>query len=457
MRPELGHVGSDEPYDLWLGHRASDALITCGRSNRVATASWFSSWPRAEDTDGSRTIVEMLALERHERRRSSWTSKDQSVISAELDQLLAKPDSPAPRGIVPFCADPRLEQLAIRTGVTPHALPFELFGTMSAKSFLLAMSEEVPDVGPGIRVAPDELRFDVLERSLGLPFLLKTEQTAAGKGVYLIDSSAAMDRAVQLSSRHHEPIATAWSFLEGDIVNVHFLVSDDKEVVVFPPSRQIVRRNYRAGTLEYVGNDFALEHLEPGSVRRAIEATRRTAAFLAEREYCGIGGVDVVATPSQAWVIDLNPRFQGSSMLLSLALVRNCGVSLGELQRSAFQPDDRPSGGYRYLESLPGRDCGRQLMVCSPPDGYWRATADVRTGVYARQPELTFLRPIDPAEELDRHEIMVLDPLPHSIPADPATPIARIYLPPSSRWLDDGAEEEIDRSVRQLLSLTALR
>jgi biotin carboxylase len=68
----------------------------------------------------------------------------------------------------------------------------------------------------------------------------------------------------------------------------------------------------------YCGNDFgAIEAVPPAGLATAATVVRQAGRMLAADGYRGVFGADLVLSEGRAVLVDLNPRFQGSTCLLS--------------------------------------------------------------------------------------------------------------------------------------------
>jgi hypothetical protein len=277
----------------------------------------------------------------------------------------------------------------------------------------------------------------------------------SGKGVYLVSSENEHRKAVD-SHPGPKQVWTAWRLVDGESFNLHFLVSHDRNVTVFPLSRQIVRLNSDTHRMEYAGNHFvAPEELDDRPVTLAIELARKVAAELAQRGFRGVGGIDVIASDEKAWVVDLNPRLQGSSLLLSLGLKESIGIGLGDFHLSGFVAGKRlRSADVGVLRDV---RCGNQLIVIHEgEDQNADERPDVPPGVYELTVDGATLEcrgSIDLREPVRANQVFLLDPLPRSVVVESGAPIARLFFPPASTLLDQLGHERAEDLVRSLFGL----
>jgi hypothetical protein len=170
-----------------------------------------------------------------------------------------------------------------------------------------------------------------LMRRFGSPLVLKGLASCAGRQCFRIERPADLRRA--LAGIHGDTVFAS-ELLSGDTYNVHGIVTQGRPVRVAPPSRQLTG-DPRISTrvFDYCGNVF--EALDPGRAAALVDITHSIGHWLLTLGYRGVFGADVIlAGTGDAHVVDLNPRFQASSLLVGMA----CSdvASIGEIHCSAF-------------------------------------------------------------------------------------------------------------------------
>jgi predicted ATP-grasp superfamily ATP-dependent carboligase len=91
-------------------------------------------------------------------------------------------------------------------------------------------------------------------------------------------------------------------------------------VGVFLPSFQLIGVKELTGRpLGYCGNDFgAVKKLTRDIINQIEKITTQAGAWLAKKEYLGIFGLDLLVEDGKVYMVEINPRFQGSTMLSSI-------------------------------------------------------------------------------------------------------------------------------------------
>lgn len=108
---------------------------------------------------------------------------------------------------------------------------------------------------------------------------------------------------------------------DGRSLNYHALVGADGAVTVHPPSLQLIGTvGVALHPTQFCGNDFAAVGTVAGAVRSAADAAAGAAArWLAGLGHRGLCGIDVAIGDDGVAVVDVNPRLQASTWLLTEA------------------------------------------------------------------------------------------------------------------------------------------
>ncbi|MFI5591692.1 ATP-grasp domain-containing protein [Amycolatopsis sp. NPDC051758] len=411
---------SEGKLDVWIGHRASDAAIVSAASDRVLSVSCFgSAWPDRHHSV-EQTWENALSV------RERWTSLDQHYASRMFENL-------AHGGlgtVFAFRSEPTLGRIFRVTGLDACVLPEKAFRMFSRKSFLLRFSDGTGALTPdGCIVDVRATSYSELRRRLGMPFVLKTEDTVSGAGVYLVDSATGWVKVAQI---HQRTLLTAWRLVDGVSLNFHFCVSGDDKVRLFEPSVQLLTPVSGLRLFTFGGSSFDVrDRCSTAALAQASAVATEFTGAIAALGYRGVGGIDVVASAERAWVVDLNPRFQGSSAALALDL-RYQDVELADFQRAAFGLLD-PAACALPAQTHSTAVVGGQLILSFDGRLPGRAKQRVKAGVYdmtSGQP--VHARSFDGRFPLESGQILMLDPVPAGFTLAPGAPLARILYPKGS-------------------------
>ncbi|MFD0593135.1 ATP-grasp domain-containing protein [Catellatospora coxensis] len=202
----------------------------------------------------------------------------------------------------------------------------------------------------------DELDFTAVARRLDAPFIAQTPNGAGGQGTYLV-----RDAADLAAARQAHPHVTRWllSRYAGDVtINVAGVVHPDG-VRLLPASLQISgipQLGYAFGG--YCGSDFATPRVDPGALAQAYLHTGRIGHWLAEQGHRGLFGADIAVSGGDVAFLEVNPRIQGSSWLLSRLQERH------GLDPACTSTCGRCSASRSTRPARPGRCSPRRAATC---------------------------------------------------------------------------------------------
>ena len=160
-------------------------------------------------------------------------------------------------------------------------------------------------------------------------FIVQKSISGGGNGTYLIYADNWEEVICNLDVND---VFLVSPYYEDNISLSCHLIIDNKKVTVFPVSKQLLRfednKLYYCGN-EYLNNDDSL----------AINL-KKVATIVGNRlmriGYRGICGLDFIFSDNKILLIEINPRYQGSSYLINAELKKRNLPSLFELNEIAF-------------------------------------------------------------------------------------------------------------------------
>jgi aspartate carbamoyltransferase catalytic subunit len=171
----------------------------------------------------------------------------------------------------------------------------------------------------GVRTIPwryfaDSERPLIKEMLESTPLVVRSNRSDGGTGVRFIHSAEDLDRDWP---PHTDGFVATASFVEGLPINVNAVVFPDGAVSRHGVSVQLVGiEGCTTRRFGYCGNDFAaaaaLDIADIEEIDRTLDAV---AGWLARHGYRGAFGMDAILSEHKVYVVELNPRFQGSSRL----------------------------------------------------------------------------------------------------------------------------------------------
>lgn len=223
----------------------------------------------------------------------------------------------------------------------------------------------------GIRIVPwryyaDNDR-DFIEESLDRNALvIRSNRSDGGTGVHYLSRQGALADAWP---QHVDGFVAVAPFLDGLPLNVNACVFSDGSVAMFGASFQLIgiptctRRRFG-----YCGNDFAsVRDLGNDALAELDTMVRAVGRWLAEEGYRGAFGIDALLVAGQMYLVELNPRFQGSSRLSADADAADGRADMFLAHLGAFLnlgiPDEAT------LEDLARRGGASHIVVHASHDG----------------------------------------------------------------------------------------
>jgi formate-dependent phosphoribosylglycinamide formyltransferase (GAR transformylase) len=223
---------------------------------------------------------------------------------------------------------------------------------------------EVP-VPDALVLRPSELDFFWIREKLGAPFVLQSPNGAGGQGTYLIADHDELASVVSDSTYYGQWLVSR--FAGATTINVAGVVHVDG-VRLFPASLQISDIDeLGSGFGAYCGSDFSRPEVEDVALRQAYAHAAVIGDWLRRLGHRGLFGADVAVRGDKVAFLEVNPRIQGSSWLLS------------KLQREAGQQPCLIG----HIEAILGRPLGVDLIRPEPvPPGShllmrWRGAVHV--------------------------------------------------------------------------------
>lgn len=145
--------------------------------------------------------------------------------------------------------------------------------------------------------------------------VLRTNRSDGGAGLKVISSSDQISAAMPKTK---DGFFAAAPYLKAHVsVNINVCVFGDGSLTLHPPSVQLIgieectRRRFG-----YCGNDFAaIKDLDPRVLSELESVTRKSGQWLYSQGYLGAFGLDALVRDGEVLLTEINPRFQGSSLL----------------------------------------------------------------------------------------------------------------------------------------------
>jgi len=286
-----------------------------------------------------------LSLEGLDGVRRRWRFGDVARLADFVPKVLAgAPADDRPVLLIPPRASLAWQAAAtawpgrVRLAASPMAVAEPIAeDKIGVRRALRGLGLPVPD---DLILAPSELDFATIALRLGEPFVLQAPSGAGGQGTYLVESPVDIARA--LTTQPHVRQWLASRFAGQLTINAAGVVYADG-VRLLPVSIQssgIGELGFGFGA--YCGSEFGGSGVPTGVVRQAREHAAVVGEWLRGLGHRGLYGVDIAVDGDRTSLLEINPRIQGSSWLLSTLQQEPCL--------------------YSHVEALLGRPLGAPLV-----------------------------------------------------------------------------------------------
>lgn len=273
---------------------------------------------------------------RNKRINHNITTEDQSDF---INQEMMKKISENPD--VRFMSyDPNLAYLCddeiIRRTICLNEKP--VMDKMNNKITFRAWAEKLCKVHHSEVFAGNECTYEKLSSYWGVrsDFIVQAVMASGGEGTFVLTSENSVDTE-PLFQKDEKYLVSIYENYNIP-VNIHAVIYED-EVLLLPASIQIMRRHYNK--LLYHGADFAaVGQIQEQALRDFCGCVQSLCSQLQREGYRGITGVDGMIVDGSVRILEMNNRFQGSTLLINRALSEAGIQSLHEMNYDAFNRAD---------------------------------------------------------------------------------------------------------------------
>lgn len=161
------------------------------------------------------------------------------------------------------------------------------------------------------------LDYSTTKEKYGNNVVIKLPIGSAGGKVYFVESKDGFDN---IQSRHPSSSVLIQKYIPGIPINLQGVITKDS-VFWAPPSIQVIgSAECTLNKFEWCGNDFhTIQYLSQENLSAVITSANVIVTELRRHGYLGIIGLDfLLDTVSHIpYLLEINPRFQGSTALLS--------------------------------------------------------------------------------------------------------------------------------------------
>lgn len=166
--------------------------------------------------------------------------------------------------------------------------------------------------------------YESLSNILGTSFVIADSNSNGGEGIYLIKNIEEYKQAMSLIS---SPIIRAERYLtDGIPMNQIGFITSNGLVVKYKPSIQIIQDIHGEKRMEYGGCEFQSDDYLKNSQLTHTNISRLThniGLLLYKLGYRGTFGCDYLVVGDNIYFIEINPRYQASTLIPNMHLCAN--------------------------------------------------------------------------------------------------------------------------------------
>lgn len=170
-------------------------------------------------------------------------------------------------------------------------------------------------------------------------FIIQETKSSGGLGTFIVDSQ---NYPYVVNNLKKDALYLVSFFADPSFsLNAHILITNN-DVIVLPPSVQIIEK-YRFNLI-YSGADFVNYKYIPKEYQdKVYNYSKKIGNLLKKIGYKGICGIDYLVYNDEVYFVEINPRFQASTILLNIALNEEKLPCIQALQLSVFENVPLPS------------------------------------------------------------------------------------------------------------------
>jgi hypothetical protein len=220
------------------------------------------------------------------------------------------------------------------------------------------------------------------------PFVVQPPVGSSGENTYFVKDETDFERVKDIL----EPSLRVKisRYLPVPSLNGHCVVLKTRNglrSIAACPSVQIVGTSGCTSRAEiYCGNDFSAVGSVPKSIREEVcTIMEKIGLFMGAKGFLGLFGMDFLLNGDEVLALEINPRFQGSTMLLSLLQVDRGEIPLAALHVMQFMGiiEEFTQDFLEQSKSMYRRPYnGAHLIVHSLKEEPCRIEHDIKAGVY---------------------------------------------------------------------------
>lgn len=190
----------------------------------------------------------------------------------------------------------------------------------------------------------NELDYEDIKNTLGSKFVVQGKNGSGGDNTYLVTNKNELNiipNGTYCISKYvkHLPL------------NITLIIGDE-EIIFLPISIQLIMLT--DNKFKYVGGDFNyINNIDKKIIDKINDYSQKIGTKVKNKGYRGILGIDYILTENNEIIfMEINPRFQASSFLISLNLFEQYSLTIAELHYLAITNQHLPKIDLKMNESF---------------------------------------------------------------------------------------------------------
>ncbi|MDP8217767.1 MAG: ATP-grasp domain-containing protein [Candidatus Theseobacter exili] len=428
-RPEILPEGSWG----WFGQRAHDGVSMC----HLIPFSFIYSCDSGPEVTAFSNNITPFSVEKMLGFRRFWSNKslDQSVSGVEGQRFYSFLDTlKKPVYFLCYRSFGELENLVSKQkNFLIVAVPERIKNFFDNKIIFRRLLKKlgIPKI-PGETAELGNIRFPEIVAKFGRRPVVQFPYGSSGLNTFFIETSEDLDK---IQKSNIDKTAILSRYLNGYSLNINAVVFNDKgqiSVHVSQPSLQIVGPESCAmRETIYCGNDFtSVRFLDSKIVDEVREYTRTIGKMMAHYGYKGIFGIDFIVHEGKPYPLEINPRFQNSTPLQTLAETKEGAVPIVFYHINSFL-NEYVLKDYLNENNREVVLSGSQLILHNLHKETCVATGHVKSGVYrVKDSEIEFIRDdVTLTDSVAENEIVVAGGMPQGMSVESGAPVLKMQ-----RW-----------------------
>lgn len=375
----------------WVGQRGIDAYTILGfvPVEAVFCCDYGDDYPSLWGSES------LFSVEKDQKKRENWGNQDLEKLWEEptrerIEKYMEKVKGPINtvcyRSIGVLEKDRRFRVLApsiaLKDMFDDKLRQLELFARLGIKTPTTFVTQL------------DETSFNEASDILDGSFVVQPPVGSSGENTYIISDEVDFDRAKEVLGPDQRVKVS--KYMPGPSLNGHCVVLHTKErlsAIAVCPSVQVVGAHDCTNRAEiYCGNDFTAAGRIPENVReKTYTIMEKVGLYMGKKGFLGVFGMDFLLDRDEVLALEINPRFQGSTMLLSLLQIERGEVPLAALHVMQFM-DQIEEFSQEFLAEL-GRMyripySGAHLIVHNLEETSCSTKHDLKAGIHTLEEDM---------------------------------------------------------------------